>query len=266
VTSPLAGDEQEWLAFRAQLERAVGVPLGAYKEPQMKRRLASLMARKSLSTWWAFAAAISADPELLREVRETLTINVSEFFRQPERFEELRTVHIPRLLEDRARLRFWSAGCSIGCEPYTVAMILDELGERSPHRILATDLDVPALAQAQRGDGYNPAEIRNVPVATLERFLTRAGDTFAVAPQLKRRITFRRHDLLSDPYPANLDVILCRNVAIYFTPQAKEHVFAAFVAALRPGGLLFVGGSEMVTRPRDYGLRQAGISLYERAA
>lgn len=258
--------DADWLAFRDDLERAIGVPLGAYKEPQLKRRLGSLMLRRGVAGWQGFATAIATDLAALAEVRDTLTINVSEFFRQPERFEELRSVHIPRLLRDRAELRFWSAGCSIGCEPYTLAMILDELDERSSHRIIATDIDVPVLARAQRGDGYTLAEVRSVPAATRERFLVQTGETFAVAPQLKRRITFRRHDLLSDAYPPNLDLILCRNVVIYFTPEAKEHIFAGFAAALRPGGLLFIGGSEMVMRPRALGLRQAGISVYERAA
>jgi chemotaxis protein methyltransferase CheR len=79
-------------------------------------------------------------------------------------------------------------------------------------------------------------------------------------------VTFRRHDLLKDPYPSDLDLILCRNVVIYFTDEAKQHIYAGFSRALRPGGVLFVGGSEMIMRSGDIGLRTAGVNLYQRAA
>lgn len=260
-------EDQQWLAFRKALERAIGVPLGQYKEPQMKRRLASIMTRRSLDGWPAFEKAISADARLLGDVRDTLTINVSEFFRQPERFLELQNKWLPKLLEERKTLKFWSAGCSFGCEPYTLSMMLNEVDPKGNHSIVATDVDMPILARAREGKGYLPADVRSVPPALLKKyFIQETGGTYRVIDDVKRRITFRRQDLLSDPYPQDLDVILCRNVVIYFTDQAKSHIYQGFAKALRPGGLLFIGGSEMIMRSSEIGFRTAGTNMYQRAA
>lgn len=262
-----AHEDPEWVAFRRGLERAIGVPLAQYKEPQMKRRLASVMTRRGITAWAAFEKAILADAKLLEAVRDTLTINVSEFWRQPERFVDLQKTWIPKLLAERKQLKFWSAGCSIGCEPYSLAMILNEIDPRGMHSIVATDVDVPILARAREGTGYMPAEVRSVPPALAKKYLIEEpGGTFKVAEELKRRITFRKHDLLSDAYPQDLDAILCRNVVIYFTDEAKGHIYNGFSKALRPGGLLFIGGSEMIMRSAEIGFRSAGTNLYQRAA
>lgn len=259
-------EDPQWLAFRRALERAIGVPLGQYKEPQMKRRLASIMTRRGLDGWPAFEKAIAADHKLLGDVRDTLTINVSEFFRQADRFQELQAKWLPALIRERKQLKIWSAGCSIGCEPYTLAMILNELDPRGSHSILATDVDMPILARAREGNGYLPSEVRAVPPALLKKYFTPEGETFRVTDEIRRKVNFRRHDLLSDPYPTDLDMILCRNVVIYFTDEAKQHIYKGFAKALRPSGLLFIGGSEMIMRSGEIGFRTAGTSMYQRAA
>jgi chemotaxis protein methyltransferase CheR len=267
MTSPASAEDLQWLSFRHALERAIGVPLGQYKEPQMKRRLASIMTRRGLDGWPAFTKAIAADAALLNEVRDTLTINVSEFFRQADRFSDLQAKWIPRLLAERSPLKIWSAGCSIGCEPYSLAMILGEVDPRGSHSIIATDVDMPILTRAREGSGYLPAEVRAVPPAIARKYLVaEPGGTFGVSDELKRNVVFRRQDLLSDPYPRDLDMILCRNVVIYFTEQAKQHIYRGFANALRPGGLLFIGGSEMILRSSEIGFQTAGVSLYQRAA
>jgi chemotaxis protein methyltransferase CheR len=260
-------EDPQWLAFRRSLEKAIGVPLGQYKEPQMKRRLASVMSRRGISGWPAFEKAIAADRQLLSDVRDTLTINVSEFFRQPERFVELQKVWIPQLLKERKQLKIWSAGCSIGCEPYSLAMILNEVDPKGMHQIIATDVDMPILSRAREGKGYLPAEVRSVPDALAKKYLVaEPGGTFRVSDELKRRIIFRRQDLLSDPYPSDLDAILCRNVVIYFTDKAKSFIYQGFSKALRPSGLLFIGGSEMIMRSNEIGFRTAGTNMYQKAA
>lgn len=260
-------DDAGWIAFRSALEAAIGVPLRDYKEPQMRRRVASMMVRRGFATWDAFAAAIATDRALLTDVRNMLTINVSEFFRQPERFDDLRTRVLPELLAGGRPVRVWSAGCSIGCEPYSLAMLLDELEPGGDSHVIATDVDVPALVRARDGTGYLSAEVRNVPPATLAAYFDRAPDgTYSVNERARRRVVFRRHDLLSDPYPASVDLVLCRNVVIYFTEAAKRRIYAGFAASLSARGYLFVGGSEMIMRPQDLGLRSAATSMYRRAA
>lgn len=264
--NPQQTEDPAWLAFRRSLERAIGVPLGQYKEPQMKRRLASIMTRRGLDGWPSFEKAIASDPKLLADVRDTLTINVSEFFRQADRFQELQAKWIPKMLQERRQLKIWSAGCSIGCEPYTLAMILSEVDPRGNHTILATDVDMPILSRAREGNGYLPSEVRAVPVPILKKYFINEGQTYRVSDEIRRKVNFRRHDLLSDPYPADLDMILCRNVVIYFTDEAKQHIYQGFAKALRPGGLLFIGGSEMIMRSGEIGFRTAGTSMYQKAA
>lgn len=267
MTAEAAETDREWLSFRGTLERAIGVPLGQYKEPQMKRRLASVMGRYGIGSWQEFSRRIAADERLLGTVRDTLTINVSEFFRQPDRFRALQTVYLPRLLQERRALRLWSAGCSIGCEPYTLAIVLNEVDPAGRHSVLATDVDMPALSRAQDGRGYLPAEVRSVPPELLEKyFVAELGGTYRVVDEVKRRVTFRRHDLLKDPYPTNMDLILCRNVVIYFTDEAKRYIYQRFAEALRPGGYLFIGGSEMIMASRELGLAVDSTSIYQKAA
>jgi chemotaxis protein methyltransferase CheR len=224
------------------------------------------MSRRGLGSWPAFATAIAKDMALLADVRDTLTINVTEFFRQADRFEELRTRIIPLLLKERRTLRLWSAGCSLGCEPYTLSMVLNEVDPRGAHTVLATDVDMPVLARARTGSGYIAPDVRSVPPALLRRYFTETNGVYSVTEDVKRRVTFRRQDLLSDPYPQDIDIILCRNVVIYFTDAAKQKIFAGFAKALRPGGYLFIGGSEMIMRSQDLGFRSASTSIYQRAA
>ena len=126
---------------------------------------------------------------------------------------------------------------------------------------------MPILSRAREGRRYLAADIRSVPPALAKKYFIEDSDgTFRVAEELKRRVSFRRQDLLSDPYPQDLDMILCRNVVIYFTDEAKNHIYAGFAKALRPSGLLFIGGSEMIMRSADIGFRTAGTNMYQRAA
>jgi chemotaxis protein methyltransferase CheR len=264
---PLHDDDRAWTLFRAQLERATGVSLRQYKEPQMRRRLATLMARHGFAGWPAFARALHSDSQLLAAVQDTLTINVSEFYRQADRFLHLEQTVLPDLLSRSRSLRIWSAGCSIGCEPYTLAIILSELDPAGRHTIIATDIDALALGRARSGAGYQPTEVRAVPPRVLDRYFERENDgTYRVDQRLKPRIQFRRHDLLKDPYPVAIDLILCRNVVIYFTEDAKRQIFEGFAQSLRAGGMLFVGGSEMLIRSHELGLRADGAGMYRKSA
>ena len=169
-------------------------------------------------------------------------------------------------MQHKRPIRIWSAGCSIGCEPYTMSMILNELDPRGNHQIIATDVDVPILNRARTGIGYLPAEVRGVPPEILRKYFVFDGSTYKVTDDIKRRITFKRHDLLSDPYPADLDLILCRNVVIYFNDEAKAVIYRGFAESLKPGGYLFIGGSEMIMRAADIGFRSASTSIYRRLA
>jgi chemotaxis protein methyltransferase CheR len=199
-----------------------------------------------------------------------VTINVSEFFRDTERFAELERHVLPELLANAGTrgLSVWSAGCSMGAEPYSLAILLRELGPGRHHQVLATDIDQTILARAEAGAGYTAADLRNVGAECIERWFGRQPDgRYRVGPAPRALVTFRQHDLLRDAYPSGpFDLIACRNVVIYFTDAAKERIYAEFVRALRPGGVLFVGGTEAILRPQGLDLQMLGPGFYRKAA
>lgn len=259
--------DPEYAAFVRGVRHLTGVDLAAYKPEQMRRRLSALAARHGVATLPAFAELMQHDPAALQAFKNFFTINVSEFLRDPARWDELARVVLPRLYAEGGRrpLRVWSAGCAGGAEPYSLAMLLEELAPAQPHRILATDIDEAVLARAMRGSGYQEAEIRNVSPARRARFFTRAADgTYAVIPALRARVTFRRQDLLRETPGHGWDLIVCRNVVIYFTEAAKRALYARLAEALRPGGVLFVGGTEVVPAARELGLVPLLTSLYHK--
>jgi chemotaxis protein methyltransferase CheR len=145
-------------------------------------------------------------------------------------------------------------------------MLLARLTPGAHHAILATDIDDAALERARGGRGYSAANVASLPADLRGDYLSRSGEAFDVVPAIRHRVRFRRHDLLRDEYPAHQDLVLCRNVVIYLTDDAKRRVYEGFAASLRAGGVLFVGGSEMIIRPGELGLKLAATSMYQRAA
>jgi chemotaxis protein methyltransferase CheR len=192
-----------------------------------------------------------------------ITINVSEFLRNPEAFQTLRARYLPGLLEGRSLVRVWSAGCSLGYEPYSIAMLVRELSPTGNVRILATDLDERILAQA-RASRYTEVQMLGVSPARRTRFFVHDQDGWVVRPELRALVTFTRHDLLRDAFGTAFDLIACRNVAIYFTEEAKAELYRRFARALRPGGLLFVGATEAISGARELGLRPDQPGFYVR--
>ncbi len=259
-------DDAGWALFKRSVRQVAGIDLDAYKEGQMRRRLGQIKQRRGGGPWAAYARALRDQPAALAEFRDFFTINVSEFFRQPDRYEELRRQHLPALAQSGHPLRIWSAGCSIGAEPYSLAMLATELPRGRVAPILATDIDDTILQRARSGAGYSAADVRHIPPEFRAAYVTANGDTFDLADSIRRMVEFKRHDLLRDPYPQNLDLIVCRNVVIYFTDEAKGAIYTKFFDALRPGGLLFVGGTEIVSGATAIGFTNPAISIYEKKA
>lgn len=251
--------------FKTKVRQLTGLDLNAYKHKQMYRRLKSLRGRQGAGSWTAFYRLLADSPEALGEFRDFVTINVSELFRNADKFLQLRDEILPELAAGKSGLRVWSAGCSYGAEPYTLAMILDSKLGGQRHSILASDIDRTILGRAVSGRGFSDDDIEQVPPEMKDRYLEPAGpDEWAVKPRLKALITFKRHDLLRDPYPQRMDLIVCRNVVIYFTEEAKSRIYRQFREALRPGGFLFVGGTELVPKANELGFVSRMISFYQR--
>lgn len=245
-------DEKDWELFKQKFKAKSGIDLNLYKANQMQRRITNLMTRYGAKSYVEFFGKIENDKKMFSDFVEYLTINVTEFFRTPEKFSELEAKVIPELLTKSSRLNIWSAGCSIGAEPYSLAMILKEMTPATKHRILASDLDVEILAKAKKG-AYTDNELKSISKSRKTNYFTTEDGKYVVAPDIKSRIEFKQHNLLLDRFETGFDLILCRNVVIYFTEEAKDQLYRHFFTALKPGGILFVGGTEAILNFRDIG-------------
>lgn len=256
--------DQDFSDFVSLLKRKTNIDLSQYKEAQMKRRLTTLRQKHGYETFQSYWQALEKSESLMNELLDRMTINVSEFYRNPARWAVLQERFLPEMFSANPRLNIWSAACSTGEEPYTLAMILSELGQLRNSRLLATDLDRNVLSKAQEGV-YLERALRDVPAACKEKYFTKSEGAFRVSEELKRHIRFQQQNLLHDTFDGVFDLIVCRNVMIYFTEEAKHDLYHKFSGALKPGGILFVGSTEQIFNPSQYGFETADTFFYRRA-
>ena len=257
-------DDKDWEIFKQQLNRKTGIDLQLYKEQQMRRRINNLIQKTEFKSYTTFFADAVKDKQKFADFIEYLTINVSEFFRNPDKFDQVEKDIIPYLLKRNDSLNIWSAGCSIGAEPYTLSIIMKELTPGKRHRILATDLDIEILGKAKKGI-YTADEIKAMRPDRKVKYFTKTPDgKFMIKPEIKMPVDFKRHNLLKDRFETNFDLILCRNVVIYFTEEAKSQLYTNFFKSLKPGGILFVGGTESILNARQIGYVTYKPFFYQR--
>jgi chemotaxis protein methyltransferase CheR len=257
----------EYQRIKTVVKSMMGIDLEHYKDEQMRRRLDSWLVRSGLKAWDEYFTKIKIDKDELLKFRNYLTINVTEFYRDAERWKHLQSSILPMLIREspqRPGLRIWSAGCSIGAEPFTLGMILEELTPTRKHYILGTDLDRGAIAKATSGGAFIAEEIRGLNPAQRATFFKPGGPPYFVIDSLVKKITFREQNMISDPFENEFDLIVCRNVVIYFTGTTKDLLYKKFAASLRKGGVLFIGGTEIIPHPNEFGLRSIGISFYQK--
>lgn len=249
--------------FARNIKRLWGLDLLAYKQAQVVRRLNSLRERKGYPDFRSFYAAMEQDPSVYDAFMNQLTINVTEFYRNESRWDVLCKQIAPDILKKNGRIRCWSAACSTGEEPYSLVMALSRLTDLRNIDVIATDLDPAVLTKATAGT-YTVDAVKGVPPADLKQFFRQDGKTFTIANEIKQRIQFKQHNLLADAYGQNYDLIVCRNVLIYFTDEAKRNIYQRFHDALKPGGYLFVGGTEQMLYPDQFGFRTSTTFFYQR--
>ncbi|MBX8944017.1 MULTISPECIES: CheR family methyltransferase [Lysinibacillus] len=237
--------------FIEGIKRKTGIDLALYKEAQMKRRLTSLYEKKGYRNFVDFLKALEQDRDLMNEFLDRMTINVSEFYRNGKRWEVLRKKIFPKLLQTNKRLKIWSAACSTGEEPYSLVMVLSQLVPLSQIQIIATDLDENVIQKAKLGV-YPERSLAEVPSDIKAKYFEQEGSFYRVKDEIKRCVTFKKHNLLNDSYDSNYDLIVCRNVMIYFTEEAKDQIYNNFSKALRKDGVLFVGSTEQIFNPARY--------------
>ena len=250
--------------FKRAAGDLTGIDLSAYKNQQMDRRIHSLMNSWGMADYDMYLATLRTDKARFGEFQKKLTINVSEFFRNPERYDELARIILPEIYRADRGLRSWSAGCANGAEPYTLAILAREAGFDGVY-IRATDIDRESLRRAQTGR-YTPNEVRNVPPPLLIKYFSYDGTTYNLSAEIKGMVEFRQHNLLYDHFGRGFDLILCRNVVIYLTEAAKETLYRRFCQSLRTGGYLMVGGTEPLLNFKDFGLENPLTAFYRKSA
>lgn len=253
----------DFAQFKNQIFSTFRLDLNSYKETQLKRRIDSLMARQSFSDYRVFFNNLHSNRDNWLSFLDYLTINVSEFFRDLKMFQNLETQVLPELFKRKNSLKIWSAACSNGAEPYSLAILMEELNRGLRYTLEATDLDKNILAQAAKGS-YPADTVRNVSRERLQKHFVQEGDRFNISETIKSRVTFRQHDLLMEAYGQGYDLIACRNVTIYFTREAQDKVNLKFSQSLNPGGYLFIGGSETIFNFAELGLEKLFPCFYRK--
>lgn len=259
-------------AFLLELRARTGLDFTQYKKPTILRRLQRRMVATDCAELADYFTYVHSHPEEYRLLVQSVLINVTEFFRDPEIFRVLREQALPDLLAyartHGGTLRCWSAGCATGEEAYSLAMLVAEaLGsdlEQFQVRIFATDVDPEAIAFARRGV-YPVAAFADVPEALVTRYFTRDEDHYTAKKRLRSLLVFGQHDLAQRaPFP-QMDLVLCRNVLIYFTPDLQERALQLFAYALREGGLLVLGKAEApATLSRSFQVQHKAAKLFRR--
>lgn len=249
--------------FVRQIKKKIGVDLSLYKEAQMKRRLKSLYEKKGFTSFQDYFNQINKNQNLLNEFLDRMTINVSEFYRNYKRWNILETKILPKILKLNRRPKIWSAACSTGEEAYTIAMIMAELTPGSKNEILATDIDENALTQAKIGQ-YMEKSLSEVPEPIKKKFFKRNGPLYLVSDDIKKMVSFKNQNLLADSFGGPYDLIICRNVLIYFTEDAKHLLYQKFSSALKKDGILFVGSTEQIFNPSIYQLETEDTFFYRK--
>lgn len=254
-------EDKDFLQFIASVKKMTGIDLALYKEAQMKRRLTSLRLKRGYTTFAQYFEAIAKDKELFYEFLDRMTINVSEFFRNPGRWEVLENKILPRLVRQSPRLKCWSAACSTGEEPYTLSLLL--LRHRWDASVLASDIDEGAIAKAKQGV-YTERALQDCPKDLLDKYFQKDSLSYRISDEVKKRVNFRKHNLLADTFESGFDLIICRNVMIYFTEEAKHELYHKFSLALKPGGVLFVGSTEQIFQPQQYQFETEDTFFYRK--
>ncbi|MDD4299839.1 MAG: protein-glutamate O-methyltransferase CheR [Methanomicrobium sp.] len=244
--------DSDFQTLKRTIEKILGIQCGCYKEEYIKRRLLSRMRITGKEHYKDYNAMVISDKNEQELLRNALTINVTKFYRDKEVFDLLRTDIFPSLIKNKGRMRIWSAGCSTGEEPYTLALIIHDLIRLKPDAnvtIFASDIDREVLKKAKDGI-YDKKSLENLSESQIRRHFTENSDgKFEVKPHLKDMIRFSFHDLMSGrPVTNYLDMVLCRNVTIYFTEEQKNDLAKMFHPALVSKGFYVMGKTEFMGR------------------
>jgi chemotaxis protein methyltransferase CheR len=265
--------DADFAAFSRLIHQQTGIVINAAKRSMLVSRLSRRLRKLGLSDFAAYRGLLEneANDEERRELISVITTNVTSFFREPVHFDVLAGL-VPQFVErtkNGNRVRIWSAGCSSGEEPYSIAMTVAEHWPgyaQADVRILATDIDPEMVAHARRGT-YGQQQVGEEPNALLLKYASRKPDTqsYLMNRDLHKMLRFEELNLLQEwPFNGKFDVIFCRNVVIYFDAPTRQKLWKRFAERLHPGGTLFIGHSERVDAELERYLEPCGVTQYRR--
>ena len=250
--------------FKVDVLRLTKIDLNFYKEKQMRRRIDTLATKNGAKSYAEFVQMIKTDKEKFEQFVNFLTINVSEFYRNPDQWKLMDEQVIPKIIKEQKRpIKIWSAACSTGDEPYSLAMAFSKHIPLSDIKIMATDIDKQVIEHAKVGL-YAEKSIAAVPDDLKKKSFTKIGNSYQISDDIKKCVTFKEHNLLKDTYPKDYDLILCRNVVIYFTDEAKDMIYKNFFNSLKTHGVLFIGSTEQISNYKDIGFNRMSSFYFEK--
>ena len=268
---------EDFRAIAAMLHADAGISLSEAKATLVYSRLAKRLRTLGLRSFREYRALVASHEggEERRQMLTALTTNLTRFFREPHHFEHLKTAVLPRLLQEArrgGRVRLWSAACSTGQEPYSLALTILSLMPDAAGldiKVLATDIDPAVLAEARAGV-YEEASIEPVPSDLRKRWFNRATDArgragWSVAEDARRLVSFRELNLIGAwPMKRRFQAVMCRNVVIYFDEDTQVALWSRFMPLVEPGGHLYIGHSERLAGDAARHFESAGITTYRR--
>ena len=247
---PAYEDETEFAELKTIIKKKLGFNCDGYKQAHLKRRLAVRLRANNSQTYREYAITLLRNENEIEKLKETLTVNVTELFRNPETYEAFRNTVLPELVREKGagmKINVWSAGCSNGEEPYSIAIMLREfLGYRANKyniSILGTDIDDDSIKTAERGI-FKQKQIEKISKERLDRFFKKIGDDYVLAEEITDMVHFKHHDMISGPRMYGFDIIFCRNVTIYFDKNQQEMLYMDFYDSLNEGGYFLMGKTE----------------------
>lgn len=250
--------------FKVDVFKLTKIDLNFYKEKQMRRRIDTLATKNGAKSYDEFVQMIKTDKDKFEQFVNFLTINVSEFYRNPDQWKLMDEQVIPKIIKEQKRpIKIWSAACSTGDEPYSLAMAFSKHIPLSDIKILATDIDKQVIEHAKVGL-YAEKSIAAVPDDLKKKYFTKIGNSYQISDDIKKCVTFKEHNLLKDTYPKDYDLILCRNVVIYFTDEAKDMIYKNFFNSLKTHGVLFIGSTEQISNYKDIGFNRMSSFYFEK--
>ena len=248
-------DEKEFSDLKSIIKRKIGFNCEDYKQPHLKRRLAVRLRATESKSYRDYAQMLSKNEDEVNKLKETLTVNVTELFRNPETFDSVRNNVLPELIKQKGInkvIKVWSAGCSNGEEPYSIAIMLNEFLGHSIKRynisIQATDIDDDSIAKAEMAI-FQPKQLEKIGQERINRFFVKKDNNYQVIDEVKKLVKVKRHDLISGPKFSGFDIIFCRNVTIYFEQKLQEILYMNFYNALNDGGYFVMGKTETLVGP-----------------